>query len=100
MEDTRIVYGAQCTWWDSIDKVGTRPVMGLRLAGQTPTIPCCPRCKGTLYQLPNIESWQEQVDTFDATKQPGYRAMMAWARGRCFPSYDFLCAAYAGRTGP
>jgi hypothetical protein len=71
--DTRIAYGTHCTWWDSIHRVGrTDPgVKGL-------SIPCCPHCGSTLFE-------------FD---HPGYRRMMEWARGKCFPTMSALQSAY------
>ena len=82
--DTRIVYGARCAWWDSIDQVGKHP-SGL---------PCCPHCKGMLFQLDSEAEWWGQIDRHEAEGHPGYRAMWEWSRGRCFPDFEAMQAAY------
>ncbi len=87
--DTRIPYGVRCTWWDSIDKVGqTSPSpSGIRL-------PCCPVCGGMLFEVGSEKEWFESVDRHEANGHPGYRKMVEWARGQCFPSYAAMSAAY------
>lgn len=74
MTDTRVTYGARCTWWDSIDKVAKTP-SGL---------PCCPHCGGVLFEVPSETEWWEQVDRC-ALIEPGYREFIEWLRDRCFP---------------
>jgi hypothetical protein len=81
-----IVYGARCAWWDSIDKVATIPGSGL---------PCCPHCGSVLYQT-SPRAWWAGVELHDGT-HPGYRAMIEWARGRCFPDYAAMEVAYESR---
>lgn len=77
-EDTRIVCGAVCTWWDSIDKVG-------RLGtGSMGPLPCCPHCKGVLYEYPDEETWWRGVEDY-TSKHPDYRKFIEWCRGKCFP---------------
>lgn len=83
----RVVYGVRCTWWDSIDKVATTD-SGL---------PVCPHCGSPLFESPDLATWWQAVDRYEAEEQPGYRAMMEWARGRCFPSLTALATMY--RTG-
>lgn len=87
--DTRIAYGARCTWWDSIRKVGkTSP-------GQSGmSIPCCPHCRGVLFEVDNEGKWFASVDKYEADGHPGYRAMMEWARGKCFKDMVTLKRAY------
>jgi hypothetical protein len=89
--DTRIPYGARCTWWDSIDNVGRR---------ETPSgaIPCCPHCMNVLFEVESEKVWFESVDRHEANGNPGYRAMVEWSRGKCFRSYGDLKAAYAERA--
>ena len=78
-----IPYGARCTWWDSIDKVGT-------LNG---TLPCCPICKNVLFQVDSLEVWHAGVQKYAAEKpDPEYPAFIEWLRGRCFP--DIAKARY------
>lgn len=90
-KDTRIPYGASCTWWDSIDKVGTKESAGGH------KLPCCPHCRGMLFEMSTPEEWFEGVDRYDASGHPGYRAMIEWARGKCFPGLTALKAAYDAR---
>ena len=80
-----VVYGACCVWWDTIDKTS-------RTAGAY-KIPCCPHCGGVLYQM-EWKKWWEAVDKIDS-ERPGYRAMVEWWRGKCFPTYDDVQVAFA-----
>lgn len=72
-EDTRVVYGAVCTWWDSIDKVSTTP-SGL---------PCCPYCGGVLFEMPNEEYLQDENAVISTQYNINYQAAMDWVRGKC-----------------
>jgi hypothetical protein len=87
-----IVYGARCTWLDSIDKTGRTPPgpSGHRL-------PCCPHCGSVLFQLPTEADWWTGVDRYEADGHPGYRAMITWARGKCFANMAAMQRAY-GQT--
>ncbi len=87
--DTRIVYGVGCTWWDSIYNVGhTTPMNGHAL-------PCCPHCGSLLMELRDEATWWKGVDQHEAKGNPGYRKMIEWLRGRCFPNYGIAKIAYA-----
>lgn len=88
MPDTRIPYGAQCTWWDSIDKVGLRP-------SGSGNIPCCPECGKMLFEVGSEEEWFEGVDRYTADGHPLYRDMVEWGRGKCFPNHEALKEAYS-----
>ena len=88
MTDQRIVYGARCMWWDSIDKL---------VAHSGATLPCCPRCGGMLFELPDENMWWAGVDRYEANGHPGYRAMIEWSRGKCFPSLEATQKAYTER---
>lgn len=90
-KDPRIVFGANCVWWDSIDKAG-------RMKPELP-LPCCPYCKSVLMEIPNIEAWNESVDHYEAKGHPGYRAFVDWMRGKCFRSSKDAQAAYALEGG-
>jgi len=68
----RIVYGATCTWWDSIDKV----------AATDSGLPCCPHCRGVLFESSN-DDWEAQTMKHNE-KHPGYKEFIAWSRGKCF----------------
>lgn len=74
MADTRIVYGANCTWWDSIDKVSCVP---------NSSLPCCPFCGSVLFEVPNEDSFWKGSEEYEKT-HPNYRAMLKWMRGKCF----------------
>ena len=85
MKDKRIAYGAGCTWWDSIQKVSV----------QAAGLPCCPECRGLLFEMESIDAWFGQVDRHEIeAPEPGYRGLVEWLRGRCFPSYTIARAAY------
>ena len=86
--DRRLVYGASCSWWDSIDKVG-------RTGGPT-SIPCCPHCGGVLYEMENEERWWRSVESYSReNSEPGYRKFVEWSRGKCFETWVEAKAAYA-----
>jgi hypothetical protein len=88
-KDQRVVCGARCTWWDSIDKVGSIGGPGEH------KLPCCPHCRGVLFEYENEAQWFAAIDAYEKQDHPGYRAMMEWARGRCFPGPKALAEAYA-----
>ena len=71
----RIVHGAMCVWWDSIDKVATLE----------DGLPCCPNCHGVLFEVASEEEWMEGVNMHDMIN-PGYRDFILWLRGKCFPT--------------
>jgi hypothetical protein len=83
--DTRVVYGARCTWWGLITET-SKTGSGL---------PCCPHCRGVLFEIASEAEWWSGVDQAEAGGRAGYRALIEWAHGRCFPSFDDLEAAYA-----
>lgn len=82
--DTRIVYGARCTWWDSISAAGTR-ASGL---------PCCPHCGSSLFEVASEREWQAYVAKEEA-RRPGYSDFVEWLRGRCFPDFTAAEKAFA-----
>lgn len=92
-KDTRIVYGASCTWWDGIHAAGHAPAgpSGHRL-------PCCPHCGSMLFEMDSDEPWFAGARRYEADGHPGYVAMIEWARGRCFPNLAALEQAYADAT--
>jgi|SRR5262245_22168007 len=74
--DTRFCYGAMCTWFGSIYEIGKRG-----------DLPCCPCCKGMLFEMPTEEQWWSGVDRHEREKpHQGYRSMLEWqrAQNRCF----------------
>lgn len=86
----KVVYGARCVWWDTIDKTGrTPPREGI-------SIPCCPHCGGVLYEAGSEDEWWVAVDRHEAKKpEPGYRKLLEWMRGKCFTNYPAAQKAYA-----
>jgi len=82
--DSLIVSGARCTWWDDINKASK----------QSAGLPCCPHCKGVLFQHAPVE-WWAGVARYEADGHPGYRGLVEWMRGRCFQSYVVAEKAYA-----
>jgi len=83
MRENLIVYGARCTWWDSIEKV----------SHTDGGLPCCPHCKGVLFQQEE-SGWWTNVEHHERDGHPGYANMIRWARGSCFPGIKALEAAY------
>ena len=88
-KDPRIVYGAMCTWWDSIDKAGTTGPHKM---------PCCPHCRGMLFECPNEAGWNELIERF-SLEHAGYKDYITWARGRCFKNWDAARRQYRTEKG-
>lgn len=80
MSDTRVVYGAVCSWWDTIDKAG-------QTAGG---LPGCPICHGPLYEVATEAEWWAGVDKKVAVDDPVYREFITWLRGRCHRGPNFF----------
>lgn len=103
-DDIRIAYGACCTWWDNIYKVGTVPVQPkvyrkrfggtVALPSESAGLPRCPHCRGVLFEMRNEAEWFASVDRYEADGHPGYRKFSEWMRGKCFPSLDAARVAY------
>jgi predicted HAD superfamily Cof-like phosphohydrolase len=88
-KDTRIVYGAMCSWWGTIREVGNRD-----------GIPCCPHCKNLLFEMSSPDEWWEGVDKHVADGHPGYRAFIEWLKGKCFTKgFPEAKIAYEAETG-
>jgi hypothetical protein len=64
------------------------------------TLPCCPHCKNMLFEMSNENIWWEGVDKYEARGHPGYRTMIEWSRGKCFPTHEAMHKAYAERETP
>lgn len=99
--DTQVVYGATCMWWDSIDKASQReprPASGrFGIPAGTPMtgLPCCPHCKGPLFEVDSETVWWRDVDRFEAEGNADYRKFVTWLRGRCFPTQQEALDAFA-----
>ena len=94
MQDTRIVYGARCTWWDSIDKIG-------HVGNHVSNLPACPHCRSVLFEMPSLAIWQKGVDAYaDTRSDPDYRDFVAWLRGKCFPNYAAAREAWEAAGKP
>lgn len=94
MTDTRIPYGVNCTWWDSIDKVALTPPgqSGIR-------IPCCPFCGSVLYEVDSEEIWFDGAQRYENNGHPGYVEFLKWMRGKCFPTVKVAAAFYNALEG-
>ena len=90
-KDQRVAYGATCTWWDDISKVGKMP------PSNGHSLPCCPRCGGVLFEVPNEAEWFAGADQYERDGHPGYRAKLEWSRGKCFPNQDAMDKAFSNR---
>lgn len=84
MPDTRVVAGARCLWWDSIDQVATK-ASGL---------PCCPQCGSPLFEWDSEEEFMASVRERDAA-EPGHEELVLFVRGRCFTSPEAAREAMA-----
>lgn len=77
MIDSRIVYGARCTWWAPITDLSVRP-----------GLPLCPECGSPLFESPTPEQWWAGVDKHSrSARDPQYRTFVEWLRGKCFRSH-------------
>jgi len=99
MVDTRIVYGARCFWWDSIDKVGLTPPMVGERTGKAIQLPCCPHCSSVLMEVPDEASWWRGVDDHEQKAHAGYREFIKWSRGKRFKGTGPAYRAYHAETG-
>jgi len=112
--DTRIVYGATCTWWGKIQDAHTpnkiahyRDLEAQVANRQRPEldIPLCPSCYGNLLQVPDIDAFWRAVGWFErgehgvARKHPGYTDFMRWMERRCFRDIYLATVAYKSQTG-
>jgi uncharacterized protein YbaR (Trm112 family) len=87
-DDRRIAYGAMCAWWGDIKDVGTLSDYGdLHL-------PCCPHCRGTLFEVESEEKWLELCAEFEANGHPGYVGFIKWLKGKCYPTFEQAQAVY------
>jgi hypothetical protein len=89
----RVVYGARCGWWDTIDKAGSRP--SIAPGG----LPCCPHCGSVLMEVDNEQKWWADARRFEADGHPGYVEALEWSQGRCFPSLQAALDDWAAETG-
>lgn len=86
MGDGRVVYGARCSWWDSID----------RASSTGSGLPCCPYCKGPLYEVESADAWWADVRRYEADGHghEGYEAFVTWLRGRCYQNTESARAQF------
>jgi hypothetical protein len=94
MTDPRIVYGARCTWWDGIEKIGKSPSSTGEFA-----LPCCPHCGSMLFEIPDPETWWSGARKSQAEGHAGYIAFIEWLKGKCFPDIKRAQAAYQAKPG-
>lgn len=93
-KNPKIVYGAACTWWDSIWNCGKTPPIRARPTGEFHSLPCCPHCGSVLFEVSNIEEWNAGMERFEQAGHPGYIKMMNWAKGKCFKNMAELKSTY------
>lgn len=75
-KDPRIVYGANCMWWDSINNA---------IVLQN-GLPCCPHCGSVLFEMESEKAWLDSVEKYiEKTGDEVYREFVQWLKGKCFP---------------
>ena len=79
----QIVYGANCVWWDTIDNAGS---LDLIRHPEQPPMPCCPKCKGMLFQMDSDEWWRG-VEHRESEGWVHYKNFIEWLKGKCFPTF-------------
>jgi hypothetical protein len=95
--DPRIAYAANCTWWDSVAKAGSRNVRdGDAVLG----LPCCPICGSPLFEVPDEATWWAGVEAHEAAGNIGYRGYIEWMRGRCYPDDVTAVDVYYHEVNP
>lgn len=104
LEEARatVVFGARCTWWDTLDQAGDLPLgdgacescgkrhqFGIPPActrGDRRARRCCPYCRGPIEIVKRPSRWWDGVEAFP---------VLQFARGRCYPTMEALEAAHA-----
>jgi hypothetical protein len=86
--DTRIAYGARCTWWGGIESVGSHN-----------GLPCCPHCNGVLFEVDSPDRWWRSVDSYEADGHEGYRGFIEWSKGKCYRNRAEAKKAYEAKEG-
>jgi uncharacterized protein YbaR (Trm112 family) len=77
-----------CAWWGPIQDVGVLTDYGdLHL-------PCCPKCRGTLYEVESEAQWLSLSQEYEDRGHPGWLAFIQWLKGKCYPTYDHAWAVY------
>ena len=89
LKDGRVVYGARCSWWETIDKAATRH-SGL---------PACPHCLGPLFEVENLREWWDGAARYEDDGHPGYVDFLRWDRGKCYPTLEAALLAHAAEIG-
>jgi hypothetical protein len=79
-----VVYGVNCVWWDTMDKLPQ--ISGLLK---------CPHCASVLWMMDRSD-WDKAVAAQDVLNH-GYKKMIEWSRGKCFPSFSELREGYRNR---
>lgn len=79
--ENKIVYGAKCTWWDDKEKA---------VIIESTNLPGCPFCGSVLFEQ-DKKTWEKLTDNFN---EPGYKKMMVWSKGKCFPDLATLKKEY------
>lgn len=82
-EDTRVVYGAGCVWWDSIHN-----------AGSNGGLPSCPYCGSMLFEMESEKKWLGLAQKYEKAGHSGYVDFIKWLKGKCYPNYDAARSAY------
>lgn len=97
-EDKRVAYGTRCTWWGPIQTVGKFEPKQEKGAPKV-SLPCCPHCKGMLFEWPNRDVAIDGAKQYEAKGHEGYLAFFEWMEGKCFPGIESARRAYQDAAG-
>lgn len=81
--DTRIVYGAACTWWGDIQQGSTFACL-----------PCCPHCGGPLLEMQNESEFLNSARKHQREGHDGYVQFVRWMKGKCYRTIELAQDAY------
>ena len=88
-ELTDVFYGLCTFWTDDWNLMRTTRSQ----------IPRCPKCGAVGFEMDKREWWR-LIEEHEAKGHPGYKAMMTWARGKCFPNFSSLESAWRAQEVP
>lgn len=81
MKDTRYTYGATCNWHGTIQETTVN----------SSQLPCCPHCRGVLFEYENKKKWDDAVERFSRENNlVHYKAFVdSWRSKHCVNLHSF-----------